>query len=451
MHEFYVYDNQTVLACAHREERMLLKDLGRPTQNESIQTGGFQELDLASGEVLYEWNSRDTITLDESYVMDSIPDAPRTPAIDYLHVNSIDKNADGDYLLSARHTSTIYLISGDDGHIIWRLGGKQNQFQMDFQFSKQHDARFMSVNDTHMVISLLDNGADSLELDSEIGSEDETTSSAMYVLLDTIGMTATVLNQYMRPDGELSKLRGNMQTLPNGNVFVSWSHHGYQSEFTHDGRLLLEASFASERFSTYRAYKFPFRGVPLDPPLVAASVYGTDETDPVTVFHVSWNGATEVATWRFYAQANQTSPAFLIGNETKSGFETAFTANGYFDWVSAEAVDAFDQSLGFSEVIRSVLPSHLKEIAVQNENDANSPHHPDWMSYLPTVEINKISIFLLGFAFAVLCRALIYIVVWLRRRYQANTHGKELLSAEERGLLASDKTESSEDLHRHLD
>src|ERR1700744_3370003 len=77
------------------------------------------------------------------------------------HINSVDKNSEGDYLLSTRYTNAIYKVSGKDGSIVWQLGGDHNSFVMDgFNFSKQHDARFIEQNATTTIISFLDNASD---------------------------------------------------------------------------------------------------------------------------------------------------------------------------------------------------------------------------------------------------------------------------------------------------
>lgn len=75
------------------------------------------------------------------------------------HINSVDKFYDGDYLISMRNTNTIYRVSHKTGNILWRLGGKFSDFQQDFLFSGQHDARVVSQNDTVLIISFLDNAS----------------------------------------------------------------------------------------------------------------------------------------------------------------------------------------------------------------------------------------------------------------------------------------------------
>jgi hypothetical protein len=151
-------------------------------------------------------------------------------------------------MISARHTDCIYKISGVDGHIIWRLGGDESSFVLDgFNFSKQHDARFIEQNATTTVISFLDNA---------VGGKHNATAShstAYLVALETTiqPMVARVVRRWNRPDGNLTRARGNVQLLPGGNTFTAWSGNAYITEHTFDGDLLLEARFAStDRTST---------------------------------------------------------------------------------------------------------------------------------------------------------------------------------------------------------
>ncbi|PWY93429.1 hypothetical protein BO94DRAFT_621829 [Aspergillus sclerotioniger CBS 115572] len=351
-HEFYVYAPGKALTIYHRQKVVDLAEIGLPGVSRLVKFQGFRDVDYMTAEVVFEWDSEGKISLGESYR--SVEMGPPDDAADYIHANSVEKTTDGDYLLSCRHTNTIYFISGRDGRIVWRLGGKRNSFEKDFIFSKQHDARIIRQTSERMVISFLDNGADEL-------SDDETVSSAMIVELDLVAYTATLLNRYFRPDGELTRRRGSTQLLPNNNLFVSWSDYGYISEFDHDGRLLMEARFASDRFGNYRAYKYPWTAQPTEPPTLVASVRGTELSDLTTEFHVSWNGATEVKSWRFRARANATSEDVEIGMIPKKGFESTFVAKGYMDWVSVEAVDGKGETLDISSVIRSDPPKYWPE------------------------------------------------------------------------------------------
>ncbi|KAL2824601.1 ASST-domain-containing protein [Aspergillus cavernicola] len=370
MHEFNVLDGgKSALACLYKSQNTDLSALGRPEEDSWIVAGGLLELDTKTGEILFEWSSFNNVLVNESVKVHTDSPASGHPGWDYIHVNSADKNSVGDYLLSGRFASTVYYIS-KEGEIVWRLGGKLSDFDMDFTFSKQHHARFVESNGTHHLISIMNNASDE-------GENEEDVSSALYVQIDTTAspMTATVAKRINRPDGGLTRLRGNVQALPNGNTFVGWSERGYQSEHDPDGKLLMEAKFASTRFSSYRSYKYPFTGRPKTPPDVVSSVYGTDETDLTTIFHVSWNGATDIASWKFYARSADDGVPVPIGNTTKTDFETMYIAGGYLNWVSVEAVDKDGNVLGTSEVHQTQTPSNWRLAGFQSESQPQ-PDNP---------------------------------------------------------------------------
>ncbi|EPS33477.1 hypothetical protein PDE_08439 [Penicillium oxalicum 114-2] len=353
IHEFNVLKNgNSALVTVYLSEEIGLEELGRPTEKTWLELGGFAEIDLKTAEVIYSWRSYNQIPLKETVHYDQASPVEGLPGWDYVHINSVDKNDNGDYLISMRFTNTIYLVNGKDGHIIWRLNGQhRGDFEQDFIFSKQHDARFLESTGTHHIISFLNNASD-----EEFA--EETVSSALIVEVEsgTVPMTARVLQRYNRPDNELTRLRGNSQVLPNRNVFVCWSQGGFITEFSFEGEQLMSARFNSSRYSNYRAYKFEFVGRPHAPPNLVSSVVGTDESNLVTNMWVSWNGATEVASWRFYARASEFDPPIMVGLASKTDFEIMFTAKGYLDWVSAEAVDLQGQVLGTSKIHRTKHP-----------------------------------------------------------------------------------------------
>ena len=102
----------------------------------------------------------------------------------------------GNYLVSARFTDAIYLIS-KRGKVIWRLGGEHSSFKQDFNFSHQHNARIRRSTKSHMLVSFLDNASDDK---GEVPPSSES-SSLMIVDLDLASMTATTTIQHRRPDG----------------------------------------------------------------------------------------------------------------------------------------------------------------------------------------------------------------------------------------------------------
>lgn len=118
-----------MLVCTKKPQDVDLADLSRPGESLRITNGGFIEMDIKTGTVSFHWWSLDHIPLHESVMLDTMDHGSEW---DYFHVNSVDRTVDGKYLVSARYTNTIYLISGEDGRVIWRLGGKHSDFKMDF-------------------------------------------------------------------------------------------------------------------------------------------------------------------------------------------------------------------------------------------------------------------------------------------------------------------------------
>ncbi|KAJ5280867.1 hypothetical protein N7478_006239 [Penicillium angulare] len=376
IHEFNVLDNSnTALVTNYLYEEITLEAFGRPEEKTFLEYGGFAEIDINTNEVLYHWNSFNEIPVTESVHYTKYSAVEGAPGWDYVHINSADKNENGDYLISMRFTNTLYLISGQTGTIMWRLGGHgHSDFEQDFVFSKQHDAKFIESHGTHHIISILNNASDEEFAEEEI-------SSALIIELETgtTPMTARVLNRYNRPGGDLTRLRGNAQQLPNENMFVCWSQGGYISEHAPDGQVLMTASFTTPRFSNYRAYKYEFTGRPSTPPDLVASVYGSDETNLITNIYVSWNGATDVAMWKFYAQASEFDRPVFIGEIAKHDFETMFIAHGFMDWVSVEAVHEDGEVLATSIVHRTEAPD-WKSVGYHGYVGLPRPQDPSTLS-----------------------------------------------------------------------
>lgn len=361
MHEFNIMDGgKTALACTYRSHEVDLASFDRPGEKSWVTSGGFVELSVETSEILFEWDSDVEIPVAESVKFHPWQGSVGPPGYDYVHINAVDKNDAGDYIISMRFTNTIYMISGQDRRIKWRLGGQKSDFEYDFTFSKQHDVKFIESNATHHVISMMNNGSDESEADENV-------SSALFIELDTSAnpMTAKVIKRIERPDHALTRLRGNVQALPNGNTFVGWSQWGYHSEHAPNGDLLMHARFPSERFSSYRSYKFDWVGRPAAPPDLVASVYGTTDEDMMTIIHVSWNGATGVAGYNFYARAFDHGKDVLIGHTNKTSFETMYISDGYLDFISAEALDHDGKPLGRSEVQRPSTPSDWTNVGFE--------------------------------------------------------------------------------------
>lgn len=67
IHEFRVLGGgKTALVCAYRTEELDLNNIGMPGQAGFIMTGGIEEIDVATGNILFEWRALDHVPLSHS-------------------------------------------------------------------------------------------------------------------------------------------------------------------------------------------------------------------------------------------------------------------------------------------------------------------------------------------------------------------------------------------------
>jgi Arylsulfotransferase (ASST) len=301
--------------------------------------GIVQELDIQTGEVLFEWRSIDHVALEETYVT---PSEDHYPGIDYFHLNSIDVDHDNNLLVSARETSAVYKIDRKSGEIIWRLGGKKSDFQMGegTRFAFQHDARRLPDG----TVSIFDNGSLVFENGTPKAVEE---SRAIVLELDERKMRASLVREYTHPDKQYADAAGNMQVLPNGNVFVGWGRALAISEFSEDGELLFDLRVSPEHRS-YRAFRFAWSGSPSDRPACVAERTSENELE----VYASWNGATEVAAWEVLAGPH---PGRLesVGSIPRDGFETAMLVQTSEPYFAVQAKHRSGRVLGDSTPVLS--------------------------------------------------------------------------------------------------
>jgi hypothetical protein len=101
------------------------------------------------------------------------------------------------------------------------------------------------------------------------------------------------------------------------------------------------------RDQSYRAFTGDWAGHPTDKPAVALRA----NPSRGTAVYVSWNGATEVATWRVLAGRHPSSLA-EVATQPRNGFETMIVANSAGPYFAVAAHDASGQMLGESAVTK---------------------------------------------------------------------------------------------------
>lgn len=211
-----------------------------------------QELD-ASKEVVFQWRS-----WDHFQITDANQYTPLTNSqVDYVHGNTVERDFDGNILISSRSMDELTKINRQTGDIIWRMGGENNQFtfvndNIPEHFRQQHDVRRIANGN----ITILNNGN---YLPTQI-------SSAKEYQVDEVNKVATLVWYYEHPDVNGNKVfaraSGNAQRLPNGNTMISWGTIVFDkgipnmTEVDVNKNIVWEMTFDESGQKSYRTFKF---------------------------------------------------------------------------------------------------------------------------------------------------------------------------------------------------
>jgi hypothetical protein len=329
LHELVLTSAGTALVTAYQTVEADLSSVGGKAKAQVV-TGHAQEIDLATGKLLFDWDSWDHIGAAESYV-----DAPQSGPYDYFHINSIAETSDGNLLISAKNTCAIYKVDRSSGKVIWRMNGKKTDFTMGTgsAFYWQHHARQNGPSG----ISLFDDG---------YAPNPNEPSRGLLLDVDTKTMHVSVAGAYRHSAGFVSGSQGSVQVLPDGHVFVGWGNQPYFSEFAADGTLLLDGELPIG-WHSYRAFCNDWAGKPSGPPAVAA------RPNPAggTIVYASWNGAVNVARWTVLAGSQENSLT-AVGSQPWKGFETAIAVNSGAAYFAVAALDVSGKVLGRSAIAK---------------------------------------------------------------------------------------------------
>jgi hypothetical protein len=291
-----------------------------------------QEIDIKTGLVMWEWHALGHIPFAES----NNPPPSSSYPWDFAHVNSIDPGSANDVLLSARNTWAIYDVDIHSGAVRWRLGGTRSSFTMGpgARFYWQHDARFRPGG----LISLFDNGS---------YPPKEKESRGLVLAPDLAKHTVAVARQFTNPTRTLlAESQGNAFSLPGGGWLLGYGRLPNFTEFDSSGHVLLDGSLGRD-VQNFTTTLSPWHGRPLSTPSVTA----TRGAGGTLTAAVSWNGATDVVSWRLLSGA---SPSRLAPRATtaKTGFETAVSARAPGPYVAVQALDGAGAVIGSSRVLK---------------------------------------------------------------------------------------------------
>jgi Arylsulfotransferase (ASST) len=333
LHEFRLTPQGTALITAYYPVYWNATD-DHLSSRQVVLDSVVQEIDVKTGLLLFQWDSLDHVPLTDTY--EPAVESAGAP-YDYFHINSVQLQQDGNLLISARNTWAAYEVDHQTGQVVWTLGGKSSSFKLasGAQFAFQHDVRLHT--DTDPTVTLFDDGAGPPKIQEQ--------SRGITVRLNSGTRTATLVSQDVHAPALAASFEGNVQELPGGDDFLGWGQQPYFSEFNPQGQIVFDGRFVGNN-SSYRAYRFPWIGTPSTLPSVSASTTGAS-----TNVYVSWNGATEVSSWRVLAGAS-TDALQALATTTKQGFESQVTipAEAY---VQVQALDSAGRTLATSSVVHT--------------------------------------------------------------------------------------------------
>lgn len=312
----------------------------------------FQEVDIETGELIFQWRASDHYPVTESKApIESF--GAKDNAFDFFHINSIDKDGAGNYLVSSRYMCGVSYIDASSGDVLWQLGGSRNSFTdlsdgAATDMTWQHHAAWAEGDDT---LTVFDNGAYNKLATAEY-------SRGLLITLDRDNMTATLLQDYIAPQRLLVPSQGSVQQLPGGgNILVGWGHTPAFTEFSATGEALCDVHIGAVHLAwlgmckNYRTFKFPWIGRPETAPVAAMR---TREG----ALYVSWNGATEVDRWVLQSgdgpvEGGGDGEFEEHDSVAREGrFETRIVVpSDAGDFVRVAALDGEGEVLGYSEAV----------------------------------------------------------------------------------------------------
>ncbi|KAI0598638.1 Arylsulfotransferase-domain-containing protein [Biscogniauxia sp. FL1348] len=363
LHDFKLTQDGTILMTVYNPVPADLTSIGGPEKGWALDCM-FQEIDIETGDLLFQWSVIQHVAVDDTIRYFAGEDDGTAPesAFDFFHINSVDKDDDGNYIISGRHTHTIICVS-PQGTILWTLGGKKNGFRdlsdgHATDFAYQHHVR---LHDNY-TLSIFDNA----KAERPGPNTPYDYSRGLLLQLDTEAMTATLVQEYFDPKSpKYPDSQGSAQVMDD-RVVIGYGYYPAVTEFSLDGEVLCDFQLAPSLVArwglvtSYRAFKTrDWTGQPSQPPAVFLNPSDGE-------LFVSWNGATEVDRWVLQgAEWDDLEEERFVELKArgKEEFETGFEINNSMpQYLRVAALGRDGKVLKHSVVLdRRVgnVPSHL--------------------------------------------------------------------------------------------
>jgi hypothetical protein len=184
-------------------------------------TGTMVQHVSSGGAVIFQWSA-----FDHFDITDGEPNDRKGATVNWTHGNAIDLDTDGNLLVSFRNLNEITKIDAVSGAVIWRMGGRRNQFSFfdspSAPFAGQHSVRIFGIGE----IAILDN----------VGTAGE--SRAKRFIINASARTAELAGMYRASPGAVTLIGGSVQPTGRGRTLVSFGTAGRVEEYDANGKVL---------------------------------------------------------------------------------------------------------------------------------------------------------------------------------------------------------------------
>jgi hypothetical protein len=202
-----------------------------------------QELD-GNKNMVFQWSTWDHFNISDSYADLTVS------SVDLIHPNSIDIDDDGNIFLISRSMNEVTKINRQTGDIMWRLGGKNNQFTFtdpSSMFSMPHDFRLLPTGN----FTIYDNG----------NERNPPYSRSLEFTIDQVNKTIDLVWSYDANKEFYSGSSGSTQRLRSGNTVIGYGYDLSSPaviEVHYDKSVAFRLNFP-DNITSYRAVKFPWK------------------------------------------------------------------------------------------------------------------------------------------------------------------------------------------------
>ncbi|HXG73064.1 MAG TPA: arylsulfotransferase family protein [Gemmatimonadaceae bacterium] len=187
----------------------------------AVVTGTAVQHVSAAGTLLFHWSPFDHFEITDLNAADR-----SGPSVNWTHGNAIELDTDRNLIVSFRNLGEITKIHSGTGAVLWRMGGRRNQFTFldspSPAFARQHGVRVSAPG----TLILMDN----------VGNPNE--SRAERYIVDEVARTARLAHSYGSVPGALTLIGGSVQSLPGGRTLVSFGTAGRVEEYNAAGQVL---------------------------------------------------------------------------------------------------------------------------------------------------------------------------------------------------------------------